>query len=160
MAGIGNMLTLSLFDPAGSRGAGHRGGANHLVVITTGDLERNRELVSEHGLRCPVLLKQGMEIASRYQAHGTPTGYLLDEGTAKHTGPEIAEAIENAGGSLELSSSGGAVRVLSPDRSLGLGLLLECLTQPSFPKEACPKWCTNEPVSQTTRRPEARTRIE
>jgi len=37
VAGIGNMLTLSLFDPAGSRGAGHRGGANHLVVITTGD---------------------------------------------------------------------------------------------------------------------------
>jgi zinc protease len=66
----------------------------------------------------------------------TLTGYLLDEGTAKHSGPEIAELIENAGGSLELSSSGGAVRVLSPDRSLGLGLLLECLTQPSFPQEA------------------------
>jgi zinc protease len=67
---------------------------------------------------------------------GTLTGYLLDEGTAKHTGPEIAELIENAGGSLELNSNGGAVRVLAPDRSLGLGLLLESLTQPSFPKEA------------------------
>jgi zinc protease len=66
----------------------------------------------------------------------TLTGYLLDEGTFKHSGPEIAELIEDVGGSLEVSSSGGAVRVLAPDRSLGLGLLLECLTQPSFPKEA------------------------
>lgn len=63
-------------------------------------------------------------------------GYLLDEGTAKHSGPEIAELIENAGGTLSMSSSGGSIRVLSPHRSLALGLLLECLSQPAFPKEA------------------------
>src|SRR5262249_19737790 len=28
---------------------------------------------------------------------------------------------------------GGSVKVLSPDRKLGLGLLFECLTQPKFP---------------------------
>ncbi|HEV2969260.1 MAG TPA: insulinase family protein, partial [Pirellulales bacterium] len=39
-------------------------------------------------------------------------GGLLDEGTTKHTGPEIAELIENVGGSLSLSSSGGTVKVL------------------------------------------------
>jgi zinc protease len=44
--------------------------------------------------------------------------------------------IESVGGSLELSSSGGTVKVLSPNRSLGLGLLLECLTQPAFAKDA------------------------
>ena len=34
VSGIGNMLTLSVYDPAGSRGAGHRGGAEHRVFIT------------------------------------------------------------------------------------------------------------------------------
>jgi zinc protease len=64
------------------------------------------------------------------------TGRLLEEGTKRHTGPEIAELIENTGGSLDLSSSGGSLRVLSPDRGLGLSLLVECLSQPTFPKEA------------------------
>jgi zinc protease len=63
-------------------------------------------------------------------------GYMLDEGTKKHTGTEIAEMIEDVGGLLELTSSGGSVRVLTPNRSLGLGLLCECLMQPSFPKDA------------------------
>jgi zinc protease len=66
----------------------------------------------------------------------TLTGMLLDEGTAKHSGTQIAEMIENVGGSLALSSSGGSVKVLSPDRSLGLGLLFECLAQANFPKDA------------------------
>jgi len=64
------------------------------------------------------------------------TGTLLDEGTSKHSGPEIAELIENAGGALSLSSSGGSVKVLSSDRSLGLGLLFECLSQANFPQDA------------------------
>jgi zinc protease len=62
-------------------------------------------------------------------------GALLDEGTPQHTGPQIAELIENAGGSLGMSSSGGTVKVLTPDRSLGLGLLFECLAGANFPKE-------------------------
>lgn len=64
------------------------------------------------------------------------TGNLLQEGTAKHSGPQIAEMIEDVGGALSLTSSGGSVKVLAPDRKLGLGLLLECLIQPTFPKEA------------------------
>jgi zinc protease len=66
----------------------------------------------------------------------TLTGQLLDEGTLKHSGPEIAELIEDVGGSLNFSASSGSVKVLAPDRHLGLGLLLECLTQANFPKEA------------------------
>jgi zinc protease len=66
----------------------------------------------------------------------TLTGYLLDEGTKKHSGAEIAEMIEGVGGVLSVGGSGGSVRVLAPDRKLGLGLLLECLSQPSFPREA------------------------
>jgi zinc protease len=64
------------------------------------------------------------------------TGYLLEEGTKRRSGPQVAEAIENVGGTLSLGSFGGSVKVLLADRRLGLQLLLECLSQPSFPKEA------------------------
>jgi zinc protease len=64
------------------------------------------------------------------------TGYLLDEGTARHTGPQIAELIEDVGGTLSVSSTGGSMRVLAPHRHLGLEMLLECLAEATFPKEA------------------------
>lgn len=63
-------------------------------------------------------------------------GRLLDEGTTKHSGEEIASLIENTGGSLGLTGSGATVKVLTPNRKLGLGLLFECLSEPSFPKDA------------------------
>ncbi len=63
------------------------------------------------------------------------TGSLLDEGTSRHTGPEIAELIEDVGGVLSLSSAGGSVQVLAEDRRLGLELLVECLTRPKFAKD-------------------------
>ena len=49
------------------------------VLITTGDLEENCKLFREHGVRFPVLLQQEMQVASKYQAHGTPMGYLIDD---------------------------------------------------------------------------------
>ncbi len=64
------------------------------------------------------------------------TGSMLDEGTTTHTGEQLAELIENTGGSLTLGAGGGSVQVLSPDRSLGLGLLFECLMHPNFPADA------------------------
>ena len=63
-------------------------------------------------------------------------GNLLDEGTDKLTGTQIAEMIEDVGGSLNMSAAGGSVKVLSSDRSLGLRLLLESLSRPAFPQEA------------------------
>jgi peroxiredoxin len=48
------------------------------LVVTSGDVEANRQLVTNHGLRGPVLLQEQMEVASTYQAHGTPMGYLID----------------------------------------------------------------------------------
>ncbi len=67
----------------------------------------------------------------------TLTGYLLDDGgTTEHSGPQIAELIEDVGGSLGLSSAGGTVKVLTGDRKLGLSLLFECLTKANFPKDA------------------------
>ena len=38
----------------------------------------DRKLFAEHGIRCPVLLQEKTEVASAYQARGTPTGYLID----------------------------------------------------------------------------------
>jgi peroxiredoxin len=49
------------------------------LVVTTGDAEENRKLVKEYGIHCPVLLQKQMEVASLYQAGGTPMGYLIDE---------------------------------------------------------------------------------
>ncbi|HZU37490.1 MAG TPA: pitrilysin family protein, partial [Gemmataceae bacterium] len=66
----------------------------------------------------------------------TLTGRLLDEGTDRHSGPKIAELIEDVGGNLGFGASGGSVRTLSPDRHLGLELLFECLSRPAFPDEA------------------------
>src|SRR5207249_7302269 len=66
----------------------------------------------------------------------TLVGSLLDEGTSLHSGPELAETIENVGGSLSASSVGATVKVLAPERSLGLGILFECLTQAAFPEDA------------------------
>src|SRR5439155_2700343 len=63
-------------------------------------------------------------------------GSLLDEGTATRTGPQIATTIEDVGGSLTFGASGGSVKVLAPDRTLGLDLLIDCLTRPSFPSDA------------------------
>lgn len=47
------------------------------LVITTGDAERNGQILKD--VRSPVLLQEQTEVASAYQAHGTPVGYLLDE---------------------------------------------------------------------------------
>ncbi len=66
----------------------------------------------------------------------TLMGNLLEEGSAKHKGKEIAALIEDAGGSLSLSSGGGSLKVLTPDTDLGLGLLFECLLTPTFPDDA------------------------
>jgi len=49
------------------------------LVVTTGDAQANRQLFQKHEIRCPVLLQKEMEVASQYQAHGTPMGYLIDE---------------------------------------------------------------------------------
>jgi zinc protease len=64
---------------------------------------------------------------------------LLTRGTARRSGAEIDLAIESAGGSL--SSGGGrdgaavSLGVLARDLPLGLDLLAEILTEPTFPED-------------------------
>ena len=63
---------------------------------------------------------------------------LLTRGTAKRTGPELDQAIEFVGGSLEGDASlDGAtigLSVLRKDLALGLDLLAEVLREPAFPE--------------------------
>jgi peroxiredoxin len=49
------------------------------LVVTTGEIERNRQLIEEHGMRCPVLVQEQMEVTATYLVPGTPAGYLIDE---------------------------------------------------------------------------------
>ena len=44
------------------------------LVVTTGDAETNRQLVTAHDLRGPVLLQEQMEVAATYQAHWDADG--------------------------------------------------------------------------------------
>lgn len=67
------------------------------------------------------------------------TAELLSRGTARRTGPALDEAIEFVGGSLEASAGRDGVTVslavLKKDLGLGLDLLSEVLTQPTFPAD-------------------------
>jgi zinc protease len=63
-------------------------------------------------------------------------GNLLDEGTATRTGQQISTAIEDVGGDLKVDAAGGSVKVLAPDRPLGLAILFDCLAHPNFPADA------------------------
>lgn len=47
------------------------------LILTTGDAERNREFFAGHKLDGPVLLQNDGDVAQAYQAHGTPSGYLI-----------------------------------------------------------------------------------
>jgi peroxiredoxin len=49
------------------------------IVVTTGDLQDNLQLVGRHGIRCTVLLQKEMEVAAQFHAQGTPMGYRIDK---------------------------------------------------------------------------------
>src|SRR5438552_2067186 len=50
---------------------------SQIIILTSGDTEKNRPFFAEHKLECPVLLQKGTELATAYQANGTPSGYLI-----------------------------------------------------------------------------------
>jgi peroxiredoxin Q/BCP len=56
-----------------------RAGGPVPVVLTRGDLEENRRLARQHGLRCTVLFDADGKVAAEYGTRGTPMGYLIDE---------------------------------------------------------------------------------
>ena len=65
---------------------------------------------------------------------------LLVKGTAKRTGQQIAEQIENVGGGIDAyggnNSFGISAEVMSEDAALGVELLADVILNPSFPADA------------------------
>src|SRR5262245_29716153 len=53
--------------------------APQLLIISTGERDAYRKLFDEHKLDYPVLLQKQSEVATAYQANGTPTGYLISK---------------------------------------------------------------------------------
>ncbi len=64
------------------------------------------------------------------------TGRLLEEGTTTRTAQELSQEIEDVGGSLEVGSTGGSLRVCCEDMALGLELLADVVLRPAFPADA------------------------
>jgi peroxiredoxin len=91
------------------------------VVISAGDAQENRKLAAEHGVQCPVLLQDGMEVASQYQCHGTPMGYLIDEegriASAPAVGADALLALRD-GATAAIPASGHGDVALGGMRSL------------------------------------------
>jgi zinc protease len=116
----------------------------------TFDLQRTRRVVLPNGLtlllfedhRLPIVAAQAYVRDARLREPAQKAGVaslvgrLLDEGTTSRSGQQIAEAIEDVGGDLGVSASGGSIQVLTPDRTLGLGVLFDCLLHPTFPADA------------------------
>jgi peroxiredoxin len=74
------------------------------VLVSTGEARENRKLVKEHGIPCPVLLQEQMEVAATYRANGTPMGYLIDAEGKIESGLAVGSAAL-----LELARSPEAV---------------------------------------------------
>ena len=75
--------------------------------------------------------------------------------------PAVAELIENVGGSLSVGSSGATVKVLAPERSLGLSILFACLAQANFPQDAFAREQAQHlsAIADAERRPEAKAQM-
>jgi zinc protease len=129
-----------LFDKVPARA----GGAEKI------DLAQARRVVLDNGLtllllenrRLPIIYAEAqvkrVRLFEPADKAGVMTlvGMLLEEGTDRRSEFQIAQAIEDTGGVLHMTGSGGTVKFLAPDRKLGLGLLLECLTRPAFKPDA------------------------
>ncbi len=49
------------------------------LVITTGDVDTNRRMLTDAGIDCPVLCQEGAEVASMFHARVTPSAHLINE---------------------------------------------------------------------------------
>jgi peroxiredoxin len=77
------------------------------LVVSSGPAEMNRQLFEQHGIRDPVLLQKQTEVATAYQAWGTPIGYLIDEqGRIASEIAEGAQAVLALAGAPPLAAAG------------------------------------------------------
>ena len=103
-----------------------------------------RLLVAERPAIPIVVVRLFVRAGSAYDPSDTPglanlTAELLTRGTARRTGPQLDQAIEFVGGSLEATASRDGVtvslNVLKKDLELGLDLLAEVILTPTFPED-------------------------
>ncbi len=109
---------------------------------------RPRRIVLENGLRLVYERRPGTGVIAieLYVDAGSVreakpglaalTGRMLEEGTANRTAEVLAQTIEDAGGSLEVGSTGGSVRVRSEDLAMAMELLADVARYPAFPAGA------------------------
>ena len=79
------------------------------LVVSTGGDDENRRLMEQHGVRLPVLLQEGGEVAELYRVSGTPMGYLVDaEGvTASELAVGARALLDLANARLQDEAGGG-----------------------------------------------------
>jgi zinc protease len=65
-------------------------------------------------------------------------GRLLEEGTTTRSAEELAETIEDVGGTLDVGSTGASLRVRAEDLPLALELLADVVRRPALPAAALP----------------------
>ncbi|WZO99073.1 pitrilysin family protein [Isosphaeraceae bacterium EP7] len=75
------------------------------------------------------------------------TGRLLEEGTTLRDEAELAAAIEDIGGTLDVGATGASLRVRSEDLELAMTLLAEVIRTPAFPAEAL-AWAKERTVGE------------
>jgi zinc protease len=63
------------------------------------------------------------------------TGRLLEEGTSSRRAHDLAATIEDAGGSLDVGSTGGSVRICREELATALEILADVTIRPAFPRE-------------------------
>jgi zinc protease len=114
------------------------------------DLSKTRRVVLPNGLKLLLLERRRLPIVYAEAFVGKVrlyepsdkcgvaalVGTLLEEGTATRQEKDIAFAIEDTGGQLMMLPSGGRLKMLTPDKTLGLSIMLDCLAHPSFPADS------------------------
>lgn len=124
--------------PANRSTPGNSGASFDLKAAKTVVLENGLKLILLENHRLPIVVAEAqvgkVRLYEPLEQVGVATlmGTLLEEGTTSRRGPEIARAIEDAGGTLNMTSTGGSVKVLADDTDLGLDLLFDCLMNPTF----------------------------
>ena len=63
-------------------------------------------------------------------------GRMLEEGTAGRSAEEMAEAIEDIGGALEVGATGASLRVRAEDLPMAVEWLADLAIRPAFPADA------------------------
>jgi zinc protease len=64
------------------------------------------------------------------------TGRLLEEGTSSRSASDLAEEIEEVGGSFEVGATGASLRVCGEDLPLGLDIAADIAIRPAFPADS------------------------